>query len=286
MPGVNVGLTGQPVLDYDQMTQSEKDITLASIVSLFLCALIFIYGYNETGRPVKATICLLVGMAYTLGFATLAVGHLNVLTITFVPMLIGLAIDYGVHLITRYEEELRHGRTQEEALTKAMIFTGQGIFTGSLTTAGAFLAMSFTNFKGIEEMGIICGGGLLLCLIPMMTLLPVLLLRGRQNVIDHSHKEDETRARIENLWLQRPALVIGITVALGALAFTQIYQGKVKFDYNLIELQSRGLPSVVFAQKLTHADKSTLAGAIVATNLDQAIALEEKLKALPTGRRR
>ena len=71
MPGVNVGLTGQPVLDYDQMMQSEKDVTLASIVSLFLCALIFIYGYNETGRPVKATICLLVGMAYTLGFATL-----------------------------------------------------------------------------------------------------------------------------------------------------------------------------------------------------------------------
>ena len=280
VPGVNVGLTGQPVLDYDQMVQSEKDITLATILSLFLCALIFIYGYNETGRPVKATICLLVGMAYTLGFATLTVGHLNVLTITFVPMLIGLAIDYGVHLITRYEEELRHGRTQEEALTKAMVFTGQGIFTGSLTTAGAFIAMAFTNFKGIQEMGIICGGGLLLCLIPMMTLLPVLLLRGRQNVIDHNHKEDETRARIENIWLQRPALVIGITVALCAVAALEAR--KVYFDYNLIELQSRGLPSVVFAQKLTHADKSTLAGAIMATNLEQAIALEEKLKALPT----
>ncbi len=280
VPGVNVGLTGQPVLDYDQMTQSERDVALASIVSLFLCALIFIYGYNETGRPVKATICLVFGMAYTLGFATLTVGHLNVLTITFVPMLIGLAIDYGVHLITRYEEELRHGRTREEAITKAMVFTGQGIFTGSLTTAGAFLAMAFTNFKGIQEMGIVCGGGLLLCLIPMMTLLPVLLLRGRQNVIDLEHKEDETRARIENLWLQRPGLVIGTTVVLCALAGTQIYQGKVKFDYNLIELQSRGLQSVVFAQKLTHADKSTLAGAIVATNLDQAIELNEKLKTL------
>jgi uncharacterized protein len=51
--------------------------------------------------------------AYTLAFATLTVGHLNVLTITFVPMLIGLAIDFGVHLITRYEEELRRGKRQE-----------------------------------------------------------------------------------------------------------------------------------------------------------------------------
>ncbi len=67
VPGLNVGLTGEPVLDYDQMTQSQKDITLASIVSLVLCALIFIYGYNETGRPIKATICLVIGLAYTLG---------------------------------------------------------------------------------------------------------------------------------------------------------------------------------------------------------------------------
>ena len=280
VPGVNAGLTGQPVLDYDQMVQSQKDVTLASVASLFLCALIFIYGYNETGRPVKATLCLLVGLAYTLGFATLTVGHLNVLTITFVPMLIGLAIDYGVHLITRYEEELRYGKTQEAALAKAMVFTGQGIFTGSLTTAGAFLAMVFTNFKGIQEMGIICGGGLLLCLIPMMTLLPVLLLRGRQNAIDHRHTEDETRARIENLWLQRPVLVIGITIILGALAGAEIYLGRVKFDYNLIALQSPSLASVQFALKLTHADKSTLTGAIVATNLDQAIALEKQLKQL------
>jgi predicted RND superfamily exporter protein len=224
VPGVNAGLTGEAVLDYDEMAQSQKDTTLASIVSLCLCALIFIYGYNETGRPIKATICLVIGLAYTLAFATLAVGHLNILTITFVPMLIGLAIDFGVHLITRYEEELRHGKTEEAALTKAMVFTGQGIFTGALTTAGAFLAMYFTNFKGIQEMGLICGGGLLLCFVPMMTLLPVLLLRGHQNVMDHQIHEDEARARIENIWLQRPVLVTGIVVATCALAFTQIYR--------------------------------------------------------------
>ena len=68
--------------------------------------------------------------------------------------------------------------------------------------------MALTDFKGIQEMGIICGGGLIICLVPMMTLLPVLLLRGRQNVIDHQQGDlDERRARIENIWLQRPLLV-------------------------------------------------------------------------------
>src|ERR1700721_896560 len=101
------------------MQQSRKDSMLASVVSLVICAVIFIYGYQETGRPLKATFCLLIGLGYTLAFTTLTVGHLNILTITFMPMLIGLAIDFGVHLITRYEEELRHGKAPKGAMSKA-----------------------------------------------------------------------------------------------------------------------------------------------------------------------
>jgi hypothetical protein len=279
--GVNVGITGGPVLDYDQMNQSQHDTTVASIVSLIICALIFIYGYNETGRPVKATACLIAGLAYTLAFATLAVGHLNILTVTFVPILIGLAIDFGVHLVTRYEEELRHGKTAEAAMMKAMMFTGQGIFTGALTTAGAFLAMALTDFKGISEMGIICGGGLMVCLIPMMTLLPVLLLRGKQNVIDHEIKEDDRRARIENLWLRRPVLVGVIIAVLCAVAATQLR--KITFDYNLLNLQSDGLPAVEYVHKLFNvSERSPLYCAFVANSLDEAVALEKKIQALPT----
>jgi len=277
VPGLNVGLTGEPVLEHDEMAQSEKDTTLASIVSLLVCALIFIYGYQETGRPVKATFCLIIGLGYTLAFATLTVGHLNILTITFVPILIGLAIDYGVHLISRYEEELRRGRTEEAALTKAMVYTGQGIFTGAFTTAGAFLAMFFTNFKGIQEMGVICGGGLLVCLVPMMTLLPVLLLKGRQNVIDHEQGDlAPKRARIENLWLKRPVLVTVITVLLCAGAATQVH--RVYFDYDLLHMQSAGLPAVEFEKKLLRsADKSVLFGAVIATNMQQAVAWEQQI---------
>jgi hopanoid biosynthesis associated RND transporter like protein HpnN len=281
VPGLNVGLTGEPVLEHDEMAQSQKDTTVASIVSLVLCALIFIYGYNETGRPVKATICLVVGLAYTLAFATATVGHLNILTITFVPILIGLAIDFGVHLVTRYEEELRHGKTEEQALTKAMVYTGQGIFVGALTTAGAFLAMWLTNFRGIQEMGIICGGGLLICFIPMITLLPVLLLRGRQNVLDHKFHDVERRRRIENIWLERPALVTAIVGALCVLALTQAR--KVYFDYNLLHMQSDGLPAVVFEQKLIDsADKSVLYGAVIADSLQQAVELQNQIEKLPT----
>ena len=281
VPGLNVGITGEPVLEIDEMAQSEKDTGLAAVVALVLSALIFIYGYQETGRPVKATLCLIVGLGYTLAFATLVIGHLNILTITFLPILIGLAIDYGVHLISRYEEELRHGKSEEAALIKAMVFTGQGIFTGGLTTAGGFLAMGLTNFRGIQEMGIICGGGLVVCMVPMMTMLPVLLLRGHQNVVDHDQGDlAEKRARIENLWLRRPLWTSAVILVLCAAAATQLH--KLYFDYDLLHMQSEGLPAVVYEEALIRsADKSVLFGAVTATNLQQAVALEQQLTNLP-----
>jgi hypothetical protein len=282
VPGVNAAITGEPVLEYDEMQQSRRDTTVATLVSLLLVALIFIYGYQETGRPIKATICLMAGLAYTMAFTTGVIGHLNILTITFVPMLVGLAIDFGVHLISRYEEELRHGRSEREALEKAMVFTGQGIFTGCFTTAGAFLAMGLTDFQGIKEMGIICGGGLLVCLVPMMTLLPVLLLRGRQNVIDHHvAREDDRRARIERWWLDRPVMVVVIALLVSVWAAVRL--DRVYFDYNLLNLQSRGLPAVIFERKLIEsAEKSVLYCAVITPSLAEAVALQTQITNLPS----
>jgi hypothetical protein len=281
VPGLNVGLTGEPVLDFDEMQQSQRDSTVASIVSLVLCSLIFIYAYRETGRPLKAVACLVVGLGYTMGFTTLVIGHLNILTITFAPILIGLAIDFGIHFITRYEEETRNRLPPFEAVEKAMVFTGQGIVTGALTTAFAFLAMGLTDFKGIQEMGIISGGGLVLCLIPMMTMLPVLLMHGSQNAIDHNvGMPAEKRERIENLWLEHPWPVIGIALALCGLAATQF--PKLYFDYNLLHMQSRGLPSVVFEKKLLYSGQSVLYAAIVADSLEQAHHYEEIVSNLPS----
>jgi hopanoid biosynthesis associated RND transporter like protein HpnN len=284
VPGINIGVTGESVLEHDEMEQSQKDSTLASIVSLVICALIFIYGYQETGRPLKATLCLLVGLGYTMAFTTLVIGHLNILTITFAPILIGLAIDFGVHLITRYEEELRLGKSEEDAMRKAIVFTGQGILTGALTTAVAFLAMGLTNFKGIQEMGIICGGGMIICFIPMMTLLPVLLFKGRQNVIDHSpgavREDSRLRAKIEGIWLDRPISTLIITAALTILAVTEFH--RVYFDYNLLNMQSAGLSAVVFEKKLLDTKQQVLYGAVVADSAEQAVELEAKLKLLPS----
>jgi hopanoid biosynthesis associated RND transporter like protein HpnN len=282
VPGVNVGLTGEPVIELDEMDQSQSDTTVATIVSLVIVVLIFVFGYNAMERPFKSTFCLIIGLGYTMGYTTLAVGHLNILTITFAPMLIGMAIDFGVHLVTRFEEELLHGRTEREALRKAIVYTGMGIFTGCFTTAGAFFAMGITDFKGIQEMGIISGGGLLICLVPMMTMLPVLLMKkGGKHPAPKKPKEGiDRRARIERYWLERPALVAGITVTF--CLFSLLLFPRVYFDYNLLNMQSEGLPAVVYEKKLiNNASNSVLFGAVIANTLEEAVKLEATLTNLP-----
>jgi hopanoid biosynthesis associated RND transporter like protein HpnN len=282
VPGVNVGITGEPVLEYDEMQQSQHDSVMATIISLVLCAIIFIVSYGETGRPLKATAALIIGLGYTMGFTTLTIGHLNILTVTFLPILIGLAIDFGVHLITRYEEELHKGETPYVATQKAMVNTGMGIFTGCLTTAGAFFAMMLTDFKGIKEMGLITGSGMVLSFIPMMTMLPALILRGRQNALDQEqHPTRNVRARLERLWLDRPVTVVGIVVVGTLLAL--IPMRKVYFDYNLLHMQSAGLPAVIFEDKLIKsASKSVLFAAVVAQTKEEALRLETALTNLPS----
>ena len=124
----------------------------------------------------------------------------------------------------------------------------------------------------------------------MVTMLPVLLLRGRQNVLDHklgdtldrkAAVEVDRRTRIENFWLRRPVLVIGAIVVLSALAI--IPSLRVRFDYNLLHMQSSGLPAVIFQDKLIHSStRSVLFGAVVADSINEATNLAARISKLPT----
>lgn len=282
VPGVNAELTGQPVLEQEEMEQARLDMLLASVITFVLCALLFIVAYGETGRPLKVALCLALGVIYTLGFTTMVVGHLNILTVTFLPILIGLSIDFGVHLVTRYEEELHRGLRPVRALQKTAVRAAPGVVTGALTTAGAFLAMSLTGFKGIREMGLICGTGMLLCLVPMLVLLPPLLLSGRQNVLDMQlHRYGLRRSRLAVWWEACPTRVLLVAGALTALLAVRI--ADVGFDYNLLNLQNPHLPAVRAEKKLIqYGSNSVLYCVVIASNATEAAALETRLRQLPS----
>ncbi len=286
LPGLNVGITGEPILEYEEMSQSQQDTASASVLALCLVMTIFVFGYHETRRPIKTTVCLLVGLVFTMAFTTLTVGRLNILTITFAPILIGLSIDFGVHLVSRYEEELTKGKSPENAIKIALTNTGQGIVTGAITTSLAFFSMTFTDFRGIQEMGIITGGGMILSLIPMISILPAWLLHGvrRSQIpadlpVGNPEKRTPIRQRIEQKWLARPGITVGIIITLTLVAIP--FGKSVQFDYNLLNMQSDDLPAVEWEHRLINsASKSVLFAAVMTDSLEEARDLEKKVLAL------
>ena len=211
-----------------------------------------------------------------MGFTTLVIGHLNILTITFVPFSLDWLSTSASTLITRYEEELRNGQGREAAIHIAIVFTGPRYFHRRPDHFRSLSRHGFDEFKGIQEMGIICGGGMLLSLIPMMTLFPATLLGEKQRPqhLSAAHRTAH-RARLEQLWLVRPRAVLIVTTVVAARA--AYYGRNVFFDYNLLNMQSKNLPAVVFEEKLIKsAEKSVLFAAVVADTKEEAVALEAK----------
>ena len=279
-PEAKIGLTGEPVLDYDETIQSQRDATKATALTLILICILFAVGFHEVLRPLMAVVTMVIVLAACMGYATLSVGHLNMITVTFAVMILGLGIDLGIQFIARYEEELKKGTGRADAVRMTIHHTGPSIITAGVTNAAAFFAMGLSGFRGVIELGIIAGGGMLLATVATMTVLPALLLLV--------HRKDEaTRipaqsmaARVENALLQRPALTLGVCALV--TVFAMFIGGRVRFDYNVLNLQSVKAESVKTELSLLHADaESTIFASVVCSNFAEARQLQKRLAELP-----
>lgn len=280
-PDVQIGLTGIPVLEYDEMATSQSSMTWASIVSLFGVAALFIAGFGGIRHALLANIVLLIGMAWTFGYITLSVGHLNILSVSFAATLIGIGIDYGIHFVARYLKLREHIRTPREALLAAMNGVGPAIATGAITTAISFFAAGLTNFTGIAELGIIAGGGILLCCVAELFLLPpIIQLFDRSGAGFRMPNPLPVHQWIAPL-METPGKLLAVTlmftVVVGAGAV------KLTYDHNLLNLQAEGLESVELERKLLHECSQSMWYAVsMADSREELLARKEKLLQLPS----
>ncbi len=276
-PDVRISLTGEPVLDLDEMLQSQRDATWATLLTLVLIGLLFAFSFHEIWRPVLATVCLMLIVALSMGWATLAVGHLNLITVTFAVMILGLSVDLGIQIIARYEEELARGVERCAAMRAAIEQTGPSIITAALTNAAAFLAMGLSGFRGVIELGVIAAGGMVLALGVMLFVLPALIIAVRP-------RQESTfiPARVAARWFGRqlhrhPWLIVALcTIVTGVAGWGMT---RVRFDYNVLNLQSRGLESVEVEKRLLGSDAhSTIFAAVVASDLAETRRLHAALE--------
>jgi uncharacterized protein len=172
--GLRFGCTGLPVLENDEMVASGRDTATASWLALAGVALLYLIVFRGVRYPVLMVGTLLLGTAWAMGWLTLTVGHLNILSATFAVMLFGMG-DYAVLWVMRYEQARQGGMDVRSALLHTTTHVAVGNLTAATTTALAFYATMLADFKGVAELGWIAGCGILMCALACFTVLPALL---------------------------------------------------------------------------------------------------------------
>jgi hopanoid biosynthesis associated RND transporter like protein HpnN len=280
-PAATIGLTGLPVMENDEMRTSQTSMVWASSLSLIAVAVVIVAGFGGLRHALMANGVLMIGMAWAFGWATVSVGHLNILSVTFAVTMIGVGIDYGTYYVGRYLEIRRRGLGCAEALLETSGTVGPGILTGAITTAVAFFSAALTSFVGVAELGLIAGGGILLCCAAELLVLPAVLA-----VVDRSFLGRRIPEPVPvHSWLA-PLMRHPRFVALAGVACSLALVGglhELEYDHNLLNMQADGLESVAVEKKLlTECDQSVWYALSIADSREQLLERKAKLEALPS----
>lgn len=282
-PETDWGVTGIPAIEADETAQSIRDSTLSSIVAFALITSLMVVVFRGVVVPLLAATALLIGLAWSFGWLIISVGHLQLLSVVFSVILLGLGVDFALHLVARLELVQDEHADLPSAIARVFRGIGPGMVTGAITTAAAFGATALTHFKGMAEMGIIAGGGILLCLVAVLTSFPAMLaLTGRwKRIIRHRPGGEQAHFAQGRLDLvdfhPRPTIVVGAIV----VGLAVIPAMRVRYDPNVLNLQPPGIESVVWEQRLVEEDAGSVWSALIETDAARAPALVDRLRALP-----
>ncbi len=293
LAGVEVGLTGgYPIVsDYNALLKRDLGWSIATAFAGVM--ILFLLAFRRIGSLLYVGVPLLTGLAWTMGFAGFAVGRLNLFTAAAAAVLLGLAIDFAIHLFNRYVGERDRGRSLDEAIHCAVVETGDGVVTAALTTVAAFAACTITPIQGLVQLGIICGAGMILGLAANFFLMPAFLkLRGgrrhRESFKDASFNFG--LAGLSRVVIHHPVPVIAAWVVLTAAFGWGCLQASIDTDMrslrpgasDAINLQSRLAETIgsglVYSMILVEADSEEEAltrNDVVARRLEGLVAEQE-----------
>jgi hopanoid biosynthesis associated RND transporter like protein HpnN len=279
--GITIGLTGLPVMEDDEMRTSQQSMLWASGLSLAAVMVVIAAGFGGFRHALMANGVLVIGMAWAFAWATVSVGHLNILSVTFTVTMIGVGIDYGTYYVGRYLEARRRGLGCDAALLETSAAVGPGILTGAITTAVAFFCAALTSFVGVAELGMIAGGGILLCCLAEIGILPAVLA-----LVDRGRLGRRLPVPVPvHAWL-RPVFRHPRLVAMAGLAGTLALLGglpELAYDHNLLNMQADGLESVAVEKKLLEeCDQSVWYALSIADSREELIERKRRLEALAT----
>lgn len=252
--GVHVRLSGAVALNDEEFASVAKGTGYAVVIS-FAIVLVLLFLALRSFRPIFAIVLtLLIGLVWTLAFAAMAVGKLNLISVAFAVMFIGIAVDFGIQVCVRYREERHHHFDLVTALRRTGRGIGGPLFLAAVTTAVGFLAFVPTAYRGVSELGIIAGAGMLIAFLLNLTLLPALLMIlqpvEEEEPIGYRWAAGLDRFLVTN---RRAVMTVAALLAVGAAAMVPFQ----RFDFNPMNLRDPRAESVATLHELMANEATT-----------------------------
>lgn len=280
---LRVRMTGEVVLEHEELDSITRGMEVASIVSMLLVCVTLYVGYRSFRLMFATFLTLTLGLIFSMYFATVSIGHLNLISIAFAVLFIGMGDAYSSHFCLRYRELILRGFDQREALLETLLSTGSALVLCTLTAAIGLFAFIPTNYVGVSELGVIAGVSMFIALLTTFTVLPAIIkllpLRPKPG-----RRRSESRflhALLGN-WPLRQARKIRILTVLASLGAASLLL-KVEVDFNPINLRDQNSESVkTFKDLLKSRDTSPMTLAALADSEEAALDKKRRFEQLPT----
>lgn len=278
--GVTVRITGDLVLNLEEEEVVQQQAQIIAVGALLLFALTIYFGVRSARMVLALVASLVAALVWTNAFATAAIGELNQVSAAFNVLIVGLGGEFGIHVCMRYAELAARGRARESAIEETGRSIGSSLVSSAGTTAIGFLVFAPTDYRGVAQLGIISGAGVLLSLVASFTVLPALLSLTAPVGPKLWHAPPPWLARIQRL-PTRFGRTIRITAAVLGVASLALLP-EIHFDHNALNLRDPSTESVqAFEDLLSRSGTTPWTVDIVEPDLASAEALVPRLAAIP-----
>jgi hopanoid biosynthesis associated RND transporter like protein HpnN len=277
--GASIRLTGEQPLADEEFASVQDGAALNGTIT-FVVVLVILWLALRSGRMIVAVlITLFVGLAITAALGLMMVGALNMISVAFMVLFVGLGIDFGVQFGVKYREE----RYQDDRLSAALINTahtiGVPLTLAAVAVAEAFFSFLPTAYRGVAELGQIAGVGMFVAYLTNMTLFPALLkifnppgeaaAPGFKQLAPVDDYLDRNR---------KPVLIGTLVVVIGALPLLT----HLRFDFNPLHLKDPHTESMATLLSLKDSPEAAVNNVhVLAPSLAAADQIEARLKKLP-----
>jgi uncharacterized protein len=276
--GVKVRLTGSVALSDEEFTTVADGAALNGVITLLLVFLVLWFALKKARIILAVAVNLVVGLFFTAAVGLWMVGALNLISVAFAVLFVGLGVDFGIQFSVRYRAE-RYGCRD---LDQALLATARGM-AGPLVLAAASIVAAFysflpTAYVGLSELGLISGTGIIVALVTTVTLLPALL-----TVLKPSAEQKPigyvALAPLDHFLEKQRNWIVGTTVAVTILGLPLL--ASLRFDFNPLNLRAQDSESIsTLLDLMKDPDTSPNTIEVLASNLAQASLIAQRLTQL------